>query len=131
MNYILQGFNYIVDMFNEVNTTPIIQIYDEVLSQAHVELHIKREDLTDLIISGNKYRKLKYNLLEARDKKHETLLTFGGAYSNHIHAVAYAGYKFGFKTIGIIRGEESIPLNPTLEDAASFGMEFKYISRAD
>ena len=118
-------------MFDEFISTPIVQIFDADLKKNKVELFIKREDLTDPFISGNKYRKLKYNLINAKENGFETLLTFGGAYSNHIHAVAYAGFKFGFKTIGIIRGEETKPLNPTLEDAASFGMDFHYISRSD
>lgn len=118
-------------MFDEFISTPIVQIFDDDLNKNKVELFIKREDLTDLFISGNKYRKLKYNLIHAKEKGLETLLTFGGAYSNHIHATAYAGFKFGFKTIGIIRGEETKPLNPTLEDAESFGMDLHYISRAD
>ena len=118
-------------MFDEFISTPIVQIIDDDLKKNKVELFIKREDLTDPFISGNKYRKLKYNLIHAKEKGFETLLTFGGAYSNHIHAVAYAGFKFGFNTIGIIRGEETKPLNSTLEDAASFGMKFHYISRED
>ncbi|MCK5101292.1 MAG: 1-aminocyclopropane-1-carboxylate deaminase/D-cysteine desulfhydrase [Cyclobacteriaceae bacterium] len=118
-------------MFDEFISTPIVQIFDADLKKNKVELFIKREDLTDPFISGNKYRKLKYNLINAKENGFETLLTFGGAYSNHIHAVAYAGFKFGFKTIGIIRGEETKPLNPTLEDAASFGMNFHYVSRAE
>ena len=118
-------------MFDETISTPIVQIHDEHIEIYGVELYIKREDLTDPYISGNKYRKLKYNLIHAAENGFDTLLTFGGAYSNHIHAVAYAGFKFGFKTIGIIRGEESKPLNSTLVDAASFGMDFHYISRTE
>ena len=118
-------------MFDEIVHIPIIQIIDERIAAHGIELFIKREDLTDPFISGNKYRKLKYNLLFAREKGYTNLLTFGGAYSNHIHAVAYAGFKYGFKTIGVIRGEETIPLNPTLEDASSFGMQFHYVSRSD
>ena len=116
-------------MFDVLMQTPIIEIFDEQLEKYGVKLYAKREDLTDPVISGNKYRKLKYNLIYAKQKRFHTLLSFGGAYSNHIHAVAYAGYKFGFKTIGIIRGEEIKPLNPTLEDARSFGMKLHFISR--
>ena len=71
-----------------------------------IELFIKREDKLHPIISGNKFRKLKYNLHEANNLGFKTLLTFGGAFSNHIAAVAGAGKEFGFETIGIIRGEE-------------------------
>ena len=97
-----------------------------------VSVAIKREDLIHPFVSGNKFRKLKYNLLEAKKKKYETLLTFGGAFSNHIAAVAYAGKENGFKTIGIIRGEEledKIIENPTLLFAQNCGMQFKFISR--
>jgi len=99
-----------------------------------VELYIKREDKIHPHISGNKYRKLKYNLIEAGKLKLKTLLTFGGAYSNHISAVASIGATFGFKTIGIIRGEElkdKIKNNPTLKFAQSCGMQFKFVTRSD
>ena len=116
-------------MFDDVQKIPITKIEDPLLHGHTIELYIKREDLLDPYISGNKFRKLKYNLIEARKQGHDTIVTFGGAYSNHIHAVAYAGHKFNFKTIGIIRGERTLPLNPTLQDASSFGMKLHYISR--
>jgi 1-aminocyclopropane-1-carboxylate deaminase/D-cysteine desulfhydrase-like pyridoxal-dependent ACC family enzyme len=97
----------------------------------NVNVYLKREDLLHPIISGNKWRKLKYNLVEAKEKKHKTILTFGGAFSNHIHATAGAGKIFGFNTIGVIRGEEHLPLNPTLKDATEFGMKIHYVSRSD
>ena len=99
-----------------------------------IELYIKREDKIHPYISGNKYRKLKYNLIEAKKLELKTLLTFGGAYSNHISAVASVGKLFGFKTIGIIRGEElatKIQDNPTLRFAQSCGMQFKFVMRSD
>ncbi|RLD29628.1 MAG: 1-aminocyclopropane-1-carboxylate deaminase/D-cysteine desulfhydrase [Bacteroidetes bacterium] len=99
-----------------------------------VELYIKREDRIHPHISGNKYRKLKYNLIEAETLGFNILLTFGGAYSNHIAAVASVGATFGFKTIGIIRGEElksKVKDNPTLKFAQSCGMQFKFVSRSD
>lgn len=97
-----------------------------------VRLFLKREDKIHSFISGNKYRKLKYNLIEAQNQEQHTLLTFGGAYSNHIAAVASAGKEFGFKTIGVIRGEELISKtsdNPTLSFAQDCGMQFKFVSR--
>jgi 1-aminocyclopropane-1-carboxylate deaminase/D-cysteine desulfhydrase-like pyridoxal-dependent ACC family enzyme len=94
-----------------------------------IKVFIKREDLIHPEISGNKWRKLKYNILYAIECNYKTLLTFGGAYSNHIYAVASAGKLFGFKTIGIIRGEEQLPLNPTLSFAVSCGMELHYLDR--
>ncbi|WP_370273110.1 1-aminocyclopropane-1-carboxylate deaminase/D-cysteine desulfhydrase [Flavobacterium sp. GSP6] len=97
-----------------------------------ISVTIKREDLIHPFVSGNKFRKLKYNLLEAKKNEQTTLLTFGGAFSNHIAAVAYAGKEKGFKTIGIIRGEElesKISENPTLIFAQNCGMQLEFISR--
>ena len=103
-------------------------------SDSDVELFIKREDQIHPHISGNKYRKLKYNLIEARKQGLTTLLTFGGAFSNHIAAVAAVGNELGFKTIGIIRGEELIDKveeNPTLSFAQDCKMQLRFISRED
>ena len=97
-----------------------------------IELFIKREDELHPIISGNKFRKLKYNIEEAKRLNQDVLLTFGGAFSNHILAVAGAGAEFGFKTIGVIRGEElecKINENPTLAQAQELGMQFHFVSR--
>ena len=103
-----------------------------------VALSIKREDKIHPFISGNKYRKLKYNILKANEEKKDTLLTFGGAFSNHISAVAFAGKEFGFKTIGIIRGDElgndldkTLMQNITLRLAYEHGMEFRFVTRSD
>ncbi|HEY0091753.1 MAG TPA: pyridoxal-phosphate dependent enzyme [Flavobacterium sp.] len=100
----------------------------------NVTLHIKREDLIHPIISGNKFRKLKYNLLQAQSENHEKLLTFGGAFSNHIAAVACAAQENGFSSIGIIRGDElsgNLLQNPTLEFAKKCGMQLVFVSRED
>ncbi len=95
-------------------------------------LSIKREDLIHPFVSGNKFRKLKYNILEAQEKNYKTLLTFGGAFSNHIAAVAAVGKELGLNTVGIIRGEElenKIQENPTLCFAQNCGMQLQFISR--
>lgn len=100
----------------------------------NIEVFIKREDLIHPFISGNKFRKLKYNLLQAKKEKQATLLTFGGAFSNHIAAAAYAGHEHGFKTIGVIRGDElfnKINENPTLQFAQKCGMQLEFVSRED
>ncbi|WP_298342330.1 pyridoxal-phosphate dependent enzyme [uncultured Algibacter sp.] len=102
------------------------------LSNKTVELYIKREDKIHPFVSGNKYRKLKYNLDAAKKLGFKTLLTFGGAFSNHIAAVAAAGSLLGFKTIGVIRGEEledMVPTNATLSFAKEKGMQFKFVTR--
>ncbi|MBB6609958.1 1-aminocyclopropane-1-carboxylate deaminase/D-cysteine desulfhydrase [Pontibacter sp. Tf4] len=108
---------------------PLQQLQHPLLQKHGLTLWVKREDLLHPHISGNKWRKLKYNLQEAKAQGKQTIVTFGGAYSNHIAATAAAGAEFGYKTIGIIRGEEHLPLNPTLAFATEQGMELHYISR--
>src|SRR5437899_117863 len=107
----------IEDFFANAPDVPEQQLYSELLEQKQLTLTVRREDLLHPAVPGNKWRKLKYNLLAAAGNGFDTLLTFGGAYSNHIAAVAAAGRLFGFKTIGMVRGEEHLPLNPTLEQA--------------
>ncbi|MCG2459805.1 pyridoxal-phosphate dependent enzyme [Flavobacteriaceae bacterium F89] len=110
------------------------QVHLPLLTVKRVSLHIKREDLIHPHISGNKYRKLKYNLIEAQKGGDIPILTFGGAFSNHIAATAYAGKAYGLQTIGIIRGEElegKWKSNPTLVKAKANGMQFKFVSRAN
>lgn len=102
------------------------------LENSDITLYIKREDLLHPYISGNKFRKLKYNIVQARKEGKSKLVTFGGAFSNHILAAAAAGAEYGFQTVGIIRGEElrdKILENPTLRKAQDFGMEFVFVSR--
>ncbi|PTX44389.1 1-aminocyclopropane-1-carboxylate deaminase [Christiangramia gaetbulicola] len=99
-----------------------------------IQLWIKREDLLHEEVCGNKFRKLKYNIAKARELKHKKLLTFGGAFSNHISATAAAGKLFGFETVGVIRGDELADLSkdklsPTLRYANACGMKFHFVSR--
>ncbi|MBU2929243.1 1-aminocyclopropane-1-carboxylate deaminase/D-cysteine desulfhydrase [Winogradskyella psychrotolerans] len=104
------------------------------IPNSSIEITIKREDLIHPFISGNKFRKLKYNIQQAKVDQSKSILTFGGAFSNHIAAVAFAGKEQGIDTIGIIRGEELAlkkELNPTLQFAKSCGMRLKFISRED
>jgi 1-aminocyclopropane-1-carboxylate deaminase len=110
--------------------TAIQELHDPVFDKAGVQVLVKREDLNHPHVSGNKWWKLKYNLLEAQRLGKKTLLTFGGAYSNHLYATAAAASELGVESIGIIRGEETLPLNPTLAFVKSRGMHLHYVSRA-
>ncbi|OTG65610.1 1-aminocyclopropane-1-carboxylate deaminase/D-cysteine desulfhydrase [Acinetobacter silvestris] len=105
--------------------------YQKLNLNSSIDLTIKRLDLVHPNISGNKFFKLKYNLLEAQKLGLKQIITFGGAYSNHIAATAFAAQQFGFKSIGIIRGDELIhkPLNHTLSTAQQLGMQLDFISR--
>jgi 1-aminocyclopropane-1-carboxylate deaminase len=109
--------------------SPLEELSDERLTAADLRLYVKRDDLINPEIPGNKWRKLKYNIAEAQQQGSRLLLTFGGAYSNHIRATAAAGYYFGFSTVGVIRGEEHLPLNSTLAYAVSRGMRLTYLDR--
>ncbi|HRI79107.1 MAG TPA: pyridoxal-phosphate dependent enzyme [Cyclobacteriaceae bacterium] len=109
--------------------TPIEEIHDSLLDSMGVRLLVKREDLNHPAVSGNKWWKLKYNLVEARKLGKKKLLTFGGAYSNHIYATAAAAKAVGMECVGIIRGGETLPLNSTLTFAKAQGMHLHYVSR--
>jgi 1-aminocyclopropane-1-carboxylate deaminase/D-cysteine desulfhydrase-like pyridoxal-dependent ACC family enzyme len=111
--------------------SPITPLHDALFEHKQVRLFVKRDDLIHPHLQGNKWRKLKYNLIQARQQGFSSLLTFGGAWSNHIHATAAAGHYFNFKTIGIIRGEAHQPLNPCLQDARDWGMQLHYVNRRD
>ena len=111
--------------------SPLQPLVGNFLEQYGLEVLIKRDDLIDPALSGNKWRKLHLNLLEAERLEASTLLTFGGAYSNHIYAVAAAGQGFGFQTIGMIRGEQPKTFGATLRFAESCGMVFRFLSRTD
>jgi 1-aminocyclopropane-1-carboxylate deaminase len=111
--------------------SPLEYLDDDRLLAAGVEVWLKRDDLIHPEVTGNKWRKLKYNLAAADAEGARTLLTFGGAYSNHIRATAAAGRCLGFSTIGVIRGEEHLPLNSSLTFAAERGMNLCYLNRPD
>ncbi len=117
----------------EKTFTPSIltKIDDPWLAQYPIELWMKRDDLLHPVISGNKWRKLKYILDHALSLGADTLISMGGAYSNHLHALAYAGKLLGLKTIGLVRGEQPETLTPALLDMKAWGMELKFISRSD
>lgn len=108
--------------------TPITPVIGMGLEEFGVFLEVKRDDLIHPFISGNKWRKLKYLLEDARQQQKLGLLTFGGAWSNHLLATACAGAMFGYRTIGFVRGEESVS-NPLLAMCRMYGMELRYVDR--
>jgi len=120
---------------------PLQKITAPLIASHGVNLHMLRLDLNHPTISGNKFFKLKYNLEEAKRQEKDTLLTFGGAFSNHIAATAAAGKEYGFKTVGIIRGEElQAPPQPstlgreknqTLKFVEECGMKLHFVSREE
>lgn len=111
--------------------TGIKELKSQIFEQNGLRVILKPEYLNHPYVSGNKWWKLKYNLQQAVENGNTTLLTFGGAYSNHIYATAAAAKELGLKSIGIIRGEETLPLNNTLSFAKECGMQLHYVSRED
>ncbi|WP_324615339.1 1-aminocyclopropane-1-carboxylate deaminase/D-cysteine desulfhydrase [Methylomonas albis] len=116
---------------SELVESPLTRIKDPELSKRQLELWIKRDDLLHPIISGNKWRKLKYILNHALYAGADCIVSMGGAYSNHLHALAFSSKVLGLKTIGYIRGERPPQLNATLQDLLDWGMELRFVSRSD
>jgi 1-aminocyclopropane-1-carboxylate deaminase len=112
-----------------LHQSPLQAISHPLLTQNKVTLSIKRDDLLHPSISGNKWRKLKYNLLHAEANGIKNLLSFGGAYSNHIHALAAAAHHFNFNATAIIRGESHYASNSTLSQAQQWGMTLDFVDR--
>ncbi|RKT52467.1 1-aminocyclopropane-1-carboxylate deaminase [Saccharothrix australiensis] len=110
--------------------SPLVQLHDERLDGLGISLHLKRDDLIHRDLRGNKWRKLRPNLEAARRQGHTRLLTFGGAFSNHLAATAAAGRLYGFDTVGVVRGEEHRPLNDVLTGVVRHGMTLTYLDRA-
>jgi len=116
-------------LFTPFTASPLQVLTHPLLIAKGITLSIKRDDLLDPEISGNKWRKLKYNLIHAQENNLQHLISFGGAFSNHIHALAAASHRFNFKVTGIIRGEAHYAKNPTLSQAQKWGMQLQFVDR--
>ncbi|SHH99079.1 1-aminocyclopropane-1-carboxylate deaminase [Chryseolinea serpens] len=110
-------------------STPLVEINDPAFAAAGIRVVLKREDLNHPHVSGNKWWKLKYNIEKVLQHPSRTLLTFGGAYSNHLYATAAACHELGLRSIGVVRGEEHPLLNDTLQFVKDQGMQLHYVSR--
>lgn len=116
-------------MFSQVVKQDVQEISNSFLKSKNVRILIQREDLNDSYCMGNKWWKLRYNLIEAIKQNHNTVLTFGGAFSNHIVATASACNRMGLKSVGVIRGDFTNNLNPSLLKAQNDGMELHFVDR--
>jgi len=114
-----------------ISPSPLQSINHPLFTNKGINVSVKRDDLLHTYISGNKWRKLKFNLIDARKRGISHLISFGGAYSNHIHALAAAGFYFGFKTTAIIRGEPHYAQNSTLQQAQQWGMQLHFVTRKE
>jgi len=110
--------------------SPIQEISSKFIRDKKIRVFVKRDDLIHPEISGNKWRKLSENIKEMEASRKKGILSFGGAFSNHLFALAASGKAFGFQTIGLVRGEES-STNSTLSFCQSQGMKLVFLSRAD
>jgi len=119
------------EFISKAQKIPLQHIHWDLAQQKDVEILVRRDDLIDEHMSGNKFYKLFYNLRAARENGYTQILSFGGAYSNHIYALAAAAKIYGFNAIGVIRGERAKQLSPTLQDAEAWGMKLHFVSRAD
>lgn len=111
--------------------TPVSQISHTLYNQKEISVSIKRDELIHQDICGNKWRKLKYNLKEAIKKNSPGIITYGGMFSNHLVAVAAAGYYAGLATRGIVRSYNPDLDNPTIQKLLSLGMQLEYVSPID
>jgi len=121
----------LIKLENTFKPSILTKIDEPLCAQFDIELWIKRDDQLHAIVSGNKWRKLKFILDHALNLGADTIISMGGMYSNHLHALAYAGKALGLKTIAYIRGEAPALLTPTLIDLTNWGMELNFISRTD
>jgi 1-aminocyclopropane-1-carboxylate deaminase len=116
-------------MLNLKIPSPVTKLNSQFLKNKNIDLFMKRDDLIHEFISGNKWRKLKYNLLEAKKQGYTKVLSFGGPYSNHLHALSYTCNMLDLKSVGIIRGENSKIKNHTQSFCIRNNMELYYIDR--
>ncbi|MCE6989351.1 1-aminocyclopropane-1-carboxylate deaminase/D-cysteine desulfhydrase [Dyadobacter sp. CY323] len=116
-----------MDILHPSLPTPLQELSHKILDEAGVKLYIKRDDLIHPVVSGNKWRKLKYNLSAAKSSGQDVVVTFGGPYSNHLYATAAATNAIGMRSIGIVRGEEKE--TPTIDFCRNHGMDIRFVSR--
>ncbi|MBS3953293.1 MAG: pyridoxal-phosphate dependent enzyme [Methylomicrobium sp.] len=120
---------HLLELERSFNRSVLTQVIDPLLTSHDIQLYLKRDDVLHPVISGNKWRKLKYILNHALSLNAQKIISMGGPFSNHLHALAYTGKKLGLATAAFIRGEPHA--NPTLDDLTAWGMEMTFISRSD
>lgn len=121
----------LIELEKKFQPSLLSQIIDPKLDSKGIECWVKRDDLIHPVISGNKWRKLKYILDHLLNSKVHTIISMGGAYSNHLHALAYVGKELQLNTIGYIRGERPEIFSATLQDLQDWGMELRFVSRTE
>ncbi len=115
----------------DYTSSKLQQLQHPLLERHDISLQVKRDDLLHPVVSGNKWRKLKYNLANALANGHEHIISMGGAWSNHLHALAYVGHRLNIKTTALVRGDEEHADSPTLQDLRDWGMQLRFVNRSD
>ena len=123
--------NNLKDLINYLPNTPLEELNDPWLKQYQVRISVKRDDLIDSRLSGNKLRKLKFAIAKYDKSIHQGILTFGGPWSNHLHAASYLADKYSLPFVAIVRGEEPRVKSDTLEDIIASGAIVHYVSRVE
>jgi 1-aminocyclopropane-1-carboxylate deaminase/D-cysteine desulfhydrase-like pyridoxal-dependent ACC family enzyme len=126
---ILKSLSFSGSLTETALATPLQAVEWSPLASRNISLFIKRDDLLHPGISGNKFYKLYHHLQQAQMNDTSTIVSFGGAYSNHLHALSICGKLLGLQTVGVIRGEKPKRLSPTLVDAQLAGMQLHFVSR--
>lgn len=117
------------DLYQKALAVPLQSLQWSVAKRHNIELLVRRDDQIDGLLSGNKYYKLYFNIAAAKAAGFAQVASFGGAYSNHLHALAAAGRKYEIATVGLVRGERPAVLSPTLQDAEAWGMTLYFLPR--
>lgn len=121
-----------MDSLFDTSLSKVSVISDSILDNHGISLYVKRDDCIDTDVSGNKWRKLKFNVLQCLQYKNNGILTFGGAFSNHLVATAAACQKIGLKSVGVVRGDElNASSNDTLKRCHALGMHLHFVSREE
>ena len=121
----------IKDISTFLPNTPLLNLDDPWLHKFEISLYIKRDDLIDRCVSGNKFRKLKYTLSHYSESNYNGIVSFGGPWSNHLHALSQLANAYKIPFVAIIRGEKPDNLSDTLKDIIQSGADVHYVSRSD
>lgn len=114
-----------------LKASPLTSIKDHNLENHGIRLSIKQDERIHPVLSGNKWRKLKYVLNHVLESGYPGIISMGGGYSNHLHALAYACHQLDLPVVGLVRGEPSSSLTPTLNDVQNWGMQVHFVSRSE
>lgn len=109
--------------------SPVHPLEHPLFLEKKLKVYVKRDDFLHPVISGNKWRKLKYIVNDALENRAKTLVSMGGAWSNHLHALAFIGQQIGLDTVGLVRNPHTDQDTPSMQDMRQWGMNLQLLSR--